>query len=39
MINEQQIPQVLNHPLQDVDGRKVGNVKDVFQDDATGRPE
>lgn len=39
MINERQIPQVLNHPLQDVDGRKVGNVKDVFQDDATGRPE
>lgn len=39
MISERQIPQVLNHPLQDVDGRKVGDVKDVFQDDATGRPE
>lgn len=39
MIDERQIPQVLNQPLQDVDGRKVGNVKNVFQDDATGRPE
>lgn len=39
MITRQQIPQVLNHPLQDVNGRKVGEVKDVFQDDATGRPE
>lgn len=39
MITEQQIPQVLNHPLQDVHGRKVGDVKDVFQDDRTGRPE
>ncbi|MEU5992728.1 PRC and DUF2382 domain-containing protein [Spirillospora sp. NPDC047418] len=39
MINERQIPQVLNHPLQDAEGRKVGDVKNVFQDDATGRPE
>ncbi len=39
MITRQQIPQVLNHPLQDANGRKVGDVKNVFQDDATGRPE
>lgn len=39
MINEREISRVLDQPLRDVDGREVGDVKDVLQDEATGRPE
>ncbi|WP_119729832.1 DUF2382 domain-containing protein [Thermomonospora amylolytica] len=39
MITEQQIPQVLDHPLYDNHGSRVGDVKHVFLDDATGQPE
>jgi uncharacterized protein (TIGR02271 family) len=39
MITEQQIPRVLDHPLYDERGSKVGDVKHVFLDDRTGRPE
>ena len=39
MITEQQIPRVLNNPLYDKRGSKVGDVKQVFLDDETGRPE
>jgi uncharacterized protein (TIGR02271 family) len=39
MITEQQIPRVLDHPLYDERGSKVGDVKHVFLDDQTGRPE
>jgi uncharacterized protein (TIGR02271 family) len=39
MITEQQIPRVLDHPLYDERGSKVGDVKRVFLDDRTGRPE
>lgn len=39
MITEQQIPSVLDHPLYDNHGSKVGEVKHVFLDDDTGRPE
>ncbi|REE99704.1 DUF2382 domain-containing protein [Thermomonospora umbrina] len=39
MITEKQIPNVLDHPLYDVNGSKVGDVKNIFLDDATGLPE
>lgn len=39
MITEQQIPQVLDHAVYDRQGSKIGDVKHVFLDDATGRPE
>lgn len=39
MITEQQVRQVLDHPLYDKHGSKVGDVKHVFIDDETGRPE
>ncbi|MFJ8796073.1 PRC and DUF2382 domain-containing protein [Streptomyces sp. NPDC102487] len=39
MITREQIPAVLDHPVYDADGSKVGDAKNVFYDDATGRPE
>ncbi|GAA3445429.1 DUF2382 domain-containing protein [Planomonospora venezuelensis] len=39
MITQEQIPLVINHTLYAADGDKVGEVKHVFLDDATGRPE
>ncbi|MEU3609192.1 DUF2382 domain-containing protein, partial [Streptomyces sp. NPDC035033] len=39
MIAQEQIPTVLDHPVYDTEGKKVGDAKHVFLDDATGRPE
>jgi phosphinothricin acetyltransferase len=39
MLTKEQIPEVLDHPLYDEGGSKVGDVKHVFLDDETGRPE
>jgi uncharacterized protein (TIGR02271 family) len=39
MITREQIPAVLDHPVYDADGNKIGEAKHVFLDDATGRPE
>ncbi|MFF3418181.1 DUF2382 domain-containing protein [Streptomyces sp. NPDC002698] len=39
MITREQIPAVLEHPVYDTDGSKVGDAKNVFYDDATGQPE
>jgi uncharacterized protein (TIGR02271 family) len=39
MITREQIPAVLDHPVHDADGNKIGDAKHVFLDDATGRPE
>jgi uncharacterized protein (TIGR02271 family) len=39
MITQEQIPTVLDHPVYDTDGNKIGDAKHVFLDDATRRPE
>jgi len=39
MITREQIPIVLDHPVYDADGSKVGDAKHVFFDDASGQPE
>ncbi|MEW2548002.1 PRC and DUF2382 domain-containing protein [Streptomyces sp. NPDC047002] len=39
MITQEQIPAVLDHPVYDADGNKIGSAKHVFYDDATGNPE
>ena len=39
MIAQEQIPTVLDHPVYDTEGKKIGDAKHVFLDDATGRPE
>ncbi|CAL9467573.1 DUF2382 domain-containing protein [Streptomyces sp. enrichment culture] len=39
MITKEQIPAVLDHPVLDEGGKKIGEAKHVFLDDATGRPE
>ncbi|GAB3107958.1 PRC and DUF2382 domain-containing protein [Streptomyces calidiresistens] len=39
MITREQIPAVLDHPVHDRRGKKIGDAKHVFLDDATGRPE
>jgi sporulation protein YlmC with PRC-barrel domain len=39
MIKREQISMVLDHPVYDRNGDKVGEAKHVFPDDATGRPE
>jgi len=39
MITRKQIPAVLDHPVYDVEGHKIGKAKHVFLDDATGQPE
>ncbi|NML50933.1 PRC and DUF2382 domain-containing protein [Streptomyces sp. R302] len=39
MIAKEQIPTVLDHPVYDTEGQKIGDAKRVYLDDATGRPE
>ena len=39
MINRDQIPAVLDHPVLDEGGKKIGEAKHVFLDDVTGAPE
>ncbi|MER5402533.1 PRC-barrel domain-containing protein [Streptomyces sp. NPDC002599] len=39
MITQGQIAAVLDHPVYDVDGNKIGDTKHVSLDDATGEPE
>jgi stress response protein YsnF len=39
MITREQIPTVLDHPVYDVGGTKIGDAKHVFLDDVTGEPE
>jgi uncharacterized protein (TIGR02271 family) len=39
VITQEQIPTVLDHPVYDADGNKIGDAKHVFLDDATGQPE
>ncbi|MFF7814526.1 DUF2382 domain-containing protein [Streptomyces sp. NPDC007945] len=39
MIAKEQIPTVLDHPVYDTEGQKIGDAKSVYLDDATGRPE
>ncbi|MBW5423142.1 DUF2382 domain-containing protein [Streptomyces sp. BG9H] len=38
MITREQIPAVLDHPVHDAEGSKIGDAKHVFLDDVTGRP-
>ncbi|MEU6432015.1 PRC-barrel domain-containing protein [Microbispora sp. NPDC046973] len=38
MITHEQIPMVLDNPVHDLNGDKIGEVAQVFLDDATGRP-
>lgn len=39
MITRDEIPILLDHPVYDGDGNKIGDAKHVFFDDMTGRPE
>ncbi|MFF8036349.1 DUF2382 domain-containing protein [Streptomyces sp. NPDC016626] len=39
MITREQIPTVLDHPVYDTDGNKIGDARHVFFDDVTGEPE
>ncbi|MGW1010018.1 YsnF/AvaK domain-containing protein [Streptomyces termitum] len=39
MITQEQIPTVLDHPVHDAEGKKIGDARHVFVDDATGQPE
>ncbi|MFF4874164.1 DUF2382 domain-containing protein [Streptomyces sp. SID5770] len=39
MIAREQIHAVLDHPVYDAEGKKVGDAKHIFVDDATGLPE
>ncbi|MER5308780.1 PRC and DUF2382 domain-containing protein [Streptomyces sp. NPDC002773] len=39
MIAQEQIPAVVDHPVYDTQGKKIGDAKHVYVDDATGRPE
>ncbi|GHD95763.1 DUF2382 domain-containing protein [Streptomyces naganishii] len=39
MITREQLPAVLDHPVLDEGGKKIGDAKHIFLDDATGRPE
>ncbi|MFF8032047.1 PRC and DUF2382 domain-containing protein [Streptomyces sp. NPDC016626] len=39
MITREEISIVLDHPVYDGDGNKIGDAKHVFLDDASGRPE
>ncbi|MGW8066142.1 DUF2382 domain-containing protein [Streptomyces ziwulingensis] len=39
MITREEIANVLDHPVHDGDGNKIGEAKHVFFDDMTGRPE
>lgn len=39
MIAQEQIPAVLDHPVYDGEGNKLGNANHIFFDDVTGQPE
>jgi uncharacterized protein (TIGR02271 family) len=39
MITREQIPQVVGHPVHDSAGKKIGDAKHMYLDDATGDPE
>jgi stress response protein YsnF len=39
MITREQIPQVVGHPVHDSAGKKIGDAKHMYLDDATGNPE
>ncbi|WP_052866060.1 DUF2382 domain-containing protein [Streptomyces niger] len=39
MITQEQIPVVLDHPVYDAEGNKIGDAKHIFFDDLTGRPD
>jgi uncharacterized protein (TIGR02271 family) len=39
MITREQIPTVLDHPVYDTSGDKIGDARHVFFDDVTGEPE
>ncbi|KOG33026.1 YsnF/AvaK domain-containing protein [Streptomyces resistomycificus] len=39
MITREQISSVMDHPVCDAEGNKIGDAKHVFLDDATGQPE
>ncbi|WP_328461429.1 PRC and DUF2382 domain-containing protein [Streptomyces sp. NBC_00448] len=39
MITREQIPQVVGHPVHDTQGKKIGDAKHMYLDDATGLPE
>lgn len=39
MITREQIPAVLDHPVYDAQGNKIGDAKHVFLDDATHQPD
>lgn len=39
MITREEISTLLDHPVYDGDGNKIGDAKHVFLDDASGRPE
>lgn len=39
MITREQIPAVLDHPVYDSSGSKIGDARHVFFDDVTGEPE
>lgn len=39
MITREQIPTVLDHPVYDTDGNRIGEARHVFLDDNTGQPE
>ncbi|MEU7296966.1 PRC and DUF2382 domain-containing protein [Streptomyces exfoliatus] len=39
MIAQEQIAAIVDHPVHDAQGKKIGDAKHVFVDDVTGRPE
>jgi uncharacterized protein (TIGR02271 family) len=39
VITREQIPTVLDHPVHDAEGAKIGDARHVFLDDTTGQPE
>lgn len=39
MIAQEQIPAVVDHPVHDAQGKKIGDAKHIYVDDVTGRPE
>ncbi|WP_338492569.1 PRC and DUF2382 domain-containing protein [Streptomyces sp. SJL17-4] len=39
MIAQEQIPAIVDHPVYDAQGKKIGDAKQVFLDDVSGRPE
>jgi stress response protein YsnF len=39
VITREQIPTLLDHPVFDTDGNKIGEAKHIFYDDVTGQPD